>query len=90
MIGKKDRLHLTESVGTESAYLIGYLGITKFNPELVINFGSCGAIQTDLYEQQSYSVGDICYAIGKATYIDRENIFPNYDAYIKGSYSVFI
>lgn len=41
---KKDTFHNVESVGTEVAYLLGYLGITRFKPDLVINFGSCGAI----------------------------------------------
>ncbi len=41
---KKDSLHNVESVGTEVAYLLGYLGIQRFKPDLVINFGSCGAI----------------------------------------------
>jgi len=63
------------------------LGIKYFKPDLVINFGSCGAVRTN---DNNLKVGDMCYANDKAMYIDRSIIFPDFDKYIKGNYEIKI
>jgi hypothetical protein len=55
------------------------------NPDLIINFGSCGAVQT---VENEFSIGDICFANERIPFIDRSCLIECYDKYVKGNYPI--
>jgi len=59
VIARPCKQHQVNSVGTEVAYLVGYITITRLRPDLVVNFGSCGAI---CRFNNKIKVGDIYYS----------------------------
>lgn len=83
---KKDPKFLVESVGSEIAALITYIGINNCHPDLIINAGSSGGIPTITNDLK---IGDVCVAKEGIGFFDREMIFKEYQEYQKGKYEIF-
>ncbi len=78
---KNDPKFKVESVGSEIAALLTYIGISNYSPSLVINAGSSGG----LHAHEEFKVGEVCTA-EHVKFFDREMIIPVYKDYVEGKY----
>ena len=83
---KNDPKFKVESVNSEIAALLTYIGITHYKPLLVINAGSSGSLHAD-GRREVLKVGDVCTA-EEVKFIDREMIIPEFKEYTEGKYEV--
>jgi len=81
--GVPDFLHKLSPVGTETAHLLCYLGVTHYNPDVVISCGYAGGSGL-----QNFKLGDIMLSKGVGTYYMREVLHDLYKPFIKGGYPV--
>lgn len=84
LTGTVDKLHKLSPVGSEVAYLLAYLGIKYYNPDVVLNCGYAGCSGLNKLFR-----GDIVLSTNKASYYLRKCIIPIYDPFVKGGYPVF-
>lgn len=77
----KDPLHDIEPVGAEICFLLTYIGIKHYDPDVVLSIGFAGS--TDVVD---YKVGDIILGKGNGIYHKRDVIIPPYKPIIKGNY----
>ena len=84
---KKDPLHNTSLFGTEIAFLLTYLGIQQFKPDLVISMGYAGYTNfNDDLNGKELSLGDVAIAREKSIYHAREMIIKEYEKTCEGHY----
>lgn len=83
---KNDPKFKVESVNSEIAALIAYIGITHYKPLLVINAGSSGSLHANADEgREVLQIGDVCTG-EEVKFFDREMILPEYKEYVEGKY----
>jgi len=80
VFGKKDPKYKVDSIGSEFAGLLTYIGISACNPDLVINAGTAGGYGKGL------KIGDICIGKGDPIFFNRAIIVPEYTGYVTGQY----
>jgi len=78
-----DPLHKKNCFGTEMAFLLAYLGIKNYSPDLVISFGYAGS--NGLFPTK---VGDICIADKSAIYHRNQMLIDFYKESSMGNYPV--
>lgn len=86
---KKDPLHNTSLFGTEIAFLLTYLGIQHYKPDVVISMGYAGYtnFNNDL-NGRDLNLGDVAIAREKSIYHSRVMIIKEYEKTCEGHYPV--
>ncbi|BDD10546.1 5'-methylthioadenosine/S-adenosylhomocysteine nucleosidase [Fulvitalea axinellae] len=80
VINGKDRRFGVESVGTQPATLATFWAIKRYNPELILNAGTCGA-----FISKGSDIADV-YISESFRFHDRRISIPGYQAYGYGDY----
>ncbi len=75
--GKKENV---DYVGAEATVISSVLGIEKFNPDILINIGTSGALSS-----KKLMIGDILN-ISESFYLDRNIPIPEYKIYSEGHF----
>ncbi len=79
----KDARHIVDNVGTNAAVLGTYLLLQSFRPQLVLNVGTAGGMQTS-----GLNIADVCIAQGTARFHDRLTSIEKYQKYARGDYPI--
>jgi 5'-methylthioadenosine/S-adenosylhomocysteine nucleosidase len=79
-----DPRYKVPNIGTQAASLTTYLGISSFNPDLVISIGTAGGVA-----ERGARIGDI-YASENIYFVDRRMPVSGYYEYGRGEYKSFI
>jgi nucleoside phosphorylase len=76
-----DKRFDVDDVATQPAVLATYVGVQKFNPDLIINAGTAGG-----FKRADYEIGDAVVSCGSVKFHDRRIPLKGFDAYGIGSY----
>ena len=76
-----DKRFDVDNVATQPAVLATYVGIQKFNPDLIINAGTAGG-----FKKADYEIGDAVVSCGTVKFHDRRIPLKGFDEYGIGSY----
>lgn len=82
--GAQDPLYKLSPVGADIAHTLTYLGIKKYNPDLVVNIGYSGSTGYN----NSLKIGDVICSESHGLYFNRECIIPAYAPLVRGVYPV--
>ena len=82
--GTVDKLHKLSPVGCETAYLLSYLGVQYYKPDVLISIGYAGSTG-----YQKMKLGDVVISNGTGCYYLRDVIIPIYKPFINGNYPVY-
>lgn len=80
VINGTDLTHNVECVGTQPATLAAYEALNHFQPDLLINAGTCGA-----FAEKGSKIGDV-YIGERIRFFDRRIPMEAYEAYGHGNY----
>lgn len=83
---RKDPLHNTSQFGTEIAFLLTYLGIQQFKPDIVISMGYAGYTNYNNDLKRELTLGDVAIARDKSIYHSRIMIIKEYEKTCEGHY----
>ncbi|MFO0962944.1 MAG: hypothetical protein U0625_08570 [Phycisphaerales bacterium] len=81
LINGKDPRNGSDRIGTEAATLAAYLAVRHFDPDLVVNAGTCGG-----FEARGSRVGDIYVAEGSILFHDRHIPIPEFALQARGAW----
>lgn len=76
-----DKRFYVDNVATQPAVLATYVGIQKFNPDLIINAGTAGG-----FKKANHEIGDAVVSCDTLKFHDRRIPLKGFDAYGIGSY----
>lgn len=80
VVNGTDATHNVECVGTQPATLAAYQAVNHFQPNLLINAGTCGA-----FASKGSEIGTV-YLGERVRFFDRRIPMGNYEAYGHGNY----
>lgn len=78
-----DPVHAFDAVGTVPAALLAHLAITHFDPDLVLNAGTCGGFQA-----RGHSIAEVFIGTRHVVFHHRRSSLPAMRSYGIGQYAV--